>query len=62
MTEYNAFLNNQCIEAIVELSRKHKTDMEFGRKVREFINDTSRPDPNQTFLDLDLNHSDDEGN
>lgn len=35
--ETDAFLNNECMEAIRELAKKHPNDMSLGEAVRSFL-------------------------
>ena len=37
----DSFLNNECMKAIVELSKKYPNNMELGSHVRAFINDVN---------------------
>lgn len=38
----DSFLNNECMEAIIELSNKYTNDMDLGNHVRAFILKTTR--------------------
>jgi len=47
----DSFLSNECMKAIQELSRKNPNDMDFGRQVRSFIQETKQgKDTRQTEL------------
>ena len=45
--ETDSFLSNECMNAIIVLSNNYPNDMDFGKVVRSFIQNTKQP-PNKT--------------
>lgn len=57
--ETDSFLNNECMQAIIELANKYPNDMDFGRHTRAFILD-QQSDPNQIKFEFPHIDIDDE--
>jgi len=54
----DSFLHNQCMEAIRQLANKYPNDMDLGKNIRSFIQDSNHEAINQLALDFNkLNES-----